>query len=99
MMPSPSGHLHINGLQLYYEAHGELGASEAMPLLLIPGAFQSTDSMKRWVAGTSQRHLSFLESGRAAMWWIDEHGVLAHAVASNGDLAGLFAWWRAQSGG
>jgi pimeloyl-ACP methyl ester carboxylesterase len=49
-MPSRSGHLPINGLQLYYEAHGELGASEALPLLLIPGAFQSTDSMKRWVA-------------------------------------------------
>jgi pimeloyl-ACP methyl ester carboxylesterase len=50
MMPSRSGHLPINGLHLYYEVHGELGASEAMPLLLIPGAFQSTDSMKRWVA-------------------------------------------------
>jgi pimeloyl-ACP methyl ester carboxylesterase len=48
--PSRSGHLPINGLQLYYEAHGELGASEAVPLLLMPGGFQSTNSMKRWVA-------------------------------------------------
>jgi pimeloyl-ACP methyl ester carboxylesterase len=47
---SSGGHLPINGLQLYYEAHGELGASEAMPLLLIPGAFLSADSMKQWVA-------------------------------------------------
>jgi hypothetical protein len=39
--PSRSGHLPINGLQLYYEAHGELGASKAVPLLLIPGAFLS----------------------------------------------------------
>lgn len=49
MKPSHSGHLPINGLQLYYEARGEFGASEAVPLLLIPGAFQSTDWMKRWV--------------------------------------------------
>ena len=49
--PSRSGHLPINGLQLYYEAHGELGASGTVPLLLIPGAFLSTDSMKQWVAG------------------------------------------------
>jgi len=51
MRPSRRGHLPINGLELYYEAHGELAASEAVPLLLIPGAFLSTDSMKQWVAG------------------------------------------------
>jgi pimeloyl-ACP methyl ester carboxylesterase len=50
MKPSHSGHLPVNGLQLYYEAHGELGASGSVPLLLIPGAFLSTDSMKQWVA-------------------------------------------------
>ena len=37
MEPSRSGHLPINGLQLYYEMHGELGGSESTPLLLIPG--------------------------------------------------------------
>src|SRR6187397_1133638 len=50
MKPSRSGHLPINGLQLYYEAHGELGAAGTVPLLLIPGAFLSTDSMQQWVA-------------------------------------------------
>jgi pimeloyl-ACP methyl ester carboxylesterase len=50
MEPSRSGHLPVNGLHLYYEAHGELGASAAVPLLLIPGAFGSTDSMAPWVA-------------------------------------------------
>jgi hypothetical protein len=30
--PSP-----INGLQLYHEAHGDLGGSKTVPLLLIPG--------------------------------------------------------------
>ena len=51
MKPSSSGLLPINGLQLYYEAHGELDDSETAPLLLIPGGFMSTDSMKQWVAG------------------------------------------------
>src|SRR5262245_23865966 len=50
MEPSRSGHLPINGLQLFYEVHGELGASDTVPLLLIPGAFMSTDSMQRWTA-------------------------------------------------
>src|SRR5215467_12289391 len=49
MAPSRSGHLPINGLQLYYEVHGELGAAGVVPLLLIPGAFLSTESMQRWV--------------------------------------------------
>lgn len=48
--PSRSGHLPINGLKLYYEVYGELGKSKTAPLLLIPGAFLSTDSMKPWVA-------------------------------------------------
>jgi len=47
---SRSGYLPINGLKLYYEVHGELGKSKTAPLLLIPGAFLSTDSMKHWVA-------------------------------------------------
>jgi pimeloyl-ACP methyl ester carboxylesterase len=47
---SRSGHLPINGLELYYEVYGALGKSRRPPLLLIPGAFQSTDSMKPWAA-------------------------------------------------
>jgi pimeloyl-ACP methyl ester carboxylesterase len=47
---SRSGYLPINGLKLYYELYGELGKSKTPPLLLMPGAFQSTDSMKPWVA-------------------------------------------------
>ncbi len=48
--PSRSGHLPINGLSLYYEVHGELGRSNSSPLLLIPGGFMATDSMKSWVS-------------------------------------------------
>jgi pimeloyl-ACP methyl ester carboxylesterase len=44
-----SGHLPINGLDLFYEVHGELGASPTPPLLLIPGAFMATTSMTPWV--------------------------------------------------
>lgn len=44
-----SGHLPINGLNLYHEVYGELGASKTPPLLLIPGAFMATDSMTSWV--------------------------------------------------
>jgi len=48
--PLRSGHLPINGLNLYYEVYGELGTSTVSPLLLIPGAFMATDSMKSWVS-------------------------------------------------
>lgn len=48
--PSRSDHLPINGLTLYYEVYGELGTSKTSPLLLIPGAFMATDSMKSWLS-------------------------------------------------
>jgi pimeloyl-ACP methyl ester carboxylesterase len=47
--PSSNGHLPINGLSLYHEVYGELGKSKTSPLLLIPGSFMATDSMKSWV--------------------------------------------------
>jgi pimeloyl-ACP methyl ester carboxylesterase len=50
MKPSRNGHLPINGLSLYYEVYGELGKLKTSPLLLIPGAFMATDSMKSWVS-------------------------------------------------
>ena len=49
-VPSRNGRLPINGLSLYYEVHGELGTSRTSPLLLIPGAFMSTDSMASWAS-------------------------------------------------
>jgi len=48
--PSRSGHLPINGLSLYHEVYGELGKSKASPLLLVPGGFMATESMKSWVS-------------------------------------------------
>jgi pimeloyl-ACP methyl ester carboxylesterase len=52
--PSRNGYLPINGLNLYYEVYGDLGASRA-PLLLIPGAFMATDSMQAWTNAFAQR--------------------------------------------
>ena len=48
--PARSGHVPINGLNLYYEVYGELGTSKVPPLLLIPGAFMASDSMPSWVS-------------------------------------------------
>ena len=53
--PSSNGHLPINGLSLYHEVHGELGTSTRPPLLLIPGAFMATDSMKSWVSALADK--------------------------------------------
>lgn len=45
---TPHGaHLQINGLNLYYEVYGDLRPSEP-PLLLVPGAFMATGSMRTW---------------------------------------------------
>jgi pimeloyl-ACP methyl ester carboxylesterase len=54
MKPSHSGHLPINGLNLYHEVYGELGRSTVPPLLLIPGAFMATDSMTSWVSAFAE---------------------------------------------
>ena len=51
--PSRDGYLPINGLNLYHEVYGELGTSKP-PLLLIPGAFMATDSMKAWTDAFAQ---------------------------------------------
>jgi pimeloyl-ACP methyl ester carboxylesterase len=55
VQPARNGHLQINGLSLYHEVYGELGKSKTSPLLLIPGAFMATDSMKSWVSAFAGR--------------------------------------------
>jgi hypothetical protein len=46
---------------------------------------------------TVGRYRCVLVSGRAEMWWTNQaDGVLGHAVALDGDLGALFAWWRAR---
>jgi hypothetical protein len=41
------------------------------------------------------RYRCIIERAHAALWWTNERGELAHAVAPDADLAALFAWWRA----
>ncbi|WP_280258365.1 alpha/beta fold hydrolase [Nocardia wallacei] len=48
MTPTRSGHLPLNGLNIYYEVYG--GESKTLPLLLIPGGFMATGSMASWVS-------------------------------------------------
>ncbi|MEJ8278011.1 alpha/beta fold hydrolase [Pseudonocardia spirodelae] len=48
-MPITTGHLEVDGVAIYHEIHGELGGSP--PLLVLAGAFMSTDAMGAWVAG------------------------------------------------
>jgi len=45
------------------------------------------------------RYRCRIEDRAAAIWWTDEKGVVAHAVAGDDDLALLFAWWRAHRNG
>ncbi|WP_203644465.1 alpha/beta hydrolase [Streptomyces sp. SID14478] len=40
----------VDGVSLYHEVYGEPGTSTTVPLLLIPGAYMGTDSMKPWVS-------------------------------------------------
>ena len=54
MTATSSGHVPINGLDLYHEVFGALGASASPPLLLIPGAFMATDSMATWAAAFAE---------------------------------------------
>jgi len=49
-----SGHLPINGLNLYYEVHGDVGTAQTPPLLLIPGAFMAANSMTSWTNAFSR---------------------------------------------
>jgi pimeloyl-ACP methyl ester carboxylesterase len=48
--PTRTGHLPINGMNVYFETYGELGNSKPFPLLLMSGSFMGTDSMKSWVS-------------------------------------------------
>jgi len=44
------------------------------------------------------RYACRIVAGRAAMWWtVDGPGLVAHATATDGDLASLFAWWESHS--
>jgi len=48
-------------------------------------------------AQTAGRYRCVIMSGRAEIWWTNQHrGLLGHAVALDSDLGALFTWWRAR---
>ena len=73
---SRNGHLPINGLSLYHEVYGELGESKTSPLLLIPGSFMATNSMKSWVSAFAGK--------RAAIVFDQQNPLLAHNIPPDG---------------
>ena len=101
--PSRNGHLPINGLNLYYEVYGDLGARKH-PLLLIPGAFMATDSMKTWAAAFArdrpvivfdqQGHGRTPDTSREMSYeqFADDAAALLHKL--NVDRADVMGWSR-----
>ncbi len=65
----------------------------------LPSCARGVPDERAWSTAASPdaavgRYRCRFEGGRAAMWWT-RGDRLVHAVASDGDLAGLFSWWRA----
>ena len=64
-----------------------------------PACARGVADERAWSAPASPdaavgRYRCRFERGRAAMWWT-RGDRLVHAVARDGDLGGLFSWWRA----
>ena len=84
-----------SSLHVYSGAAGARPAARRGPPACATGR-EDERAWSRLVAPTLVvgRYRCRLEGGRAAIWWTDDHGVLAHAVAADHDLSHLFAWWR-----
>jgi hypothetical protein len=81
------------------EAYTIAAGAVARPASGAPACALGAPDERSWSGGSSPdvaigRYRCRLEQGRAAMWWT-RGDRLAHALAPNGDLAALFAWWRA----
>ena len=81
-------------LHAYSAAVGARPAARRGP----PACATGHDDERAWsrpVAPTRVvgRYRCRLEGERAAIWWTDDHGVLAHAVTADHDLSHVFAWW------
>lgn len=80
-------------------AYVRAAGAEAEPRSGPPACASGRADERSWSVSTAPdaavgRYRCRLESGRAAMWWTQD-GRLFHATARDGDLAALFAWWRA----
>jgi hypothetical protein len=81
------------------EAYHREARADAAPRSGPPLCARGVPDERAWSTAASPaliagRYRCRFEHGRAAMWWTHANR-LTHAVASDGDLAGLFAWWRA----
>ncbi|HEY5170162.1 MAG TPA: hypothetical protein VIK54_00385 [Acidimicrobiia bacterium] len=75
------------------------GAAVVTPRSGPPACARGVPDERAWSTAAAPdaavgRYRCRFEDGRAAMWWT-RGDRLVHAVASDGDLAGLFSWWRA----
>jgi hypothetical protein len=85
-----------NEITAYVEATGaRLGAAAGPPVCAHGHDEERSWSRPSAPAVAVGRYTCRLEHGAPAMWWTDDHGVLAYATTDTGDLAQLFAWWRA----
>ncbi len=80
-------------------AYRRAAAADAAPKSGPPACARGVPDERTWSVAASPaaaagRYRCRFERGRAAMWWT-RGDVLVHAVARDGDLAGLFTWWRA----
>jgi hypothetical protein len=81
--------------KFYASAAGGRGLTHRGP----PACASGHDDERAWSRPVAPhravgRYRCRIEGGHAALWWTDEFGIVAHAVAADHDLAQLFAWWR-----
>jgi hypothetical protein len=77
--------------------------SVSHPTTGAPACAKGAEDERSWSRPTEPRvavgrYACRVEQGRAAMWWtVDDRGLLAHAIATDADLASLYAWWESHS--
>ena len=90
---------------VYLDASGSTATSPTSrsPASGVVGCLRNVPDERAWSRPSTPRRAvgrfaCGVVRGRAAMWWtVAGRGLLAHAVARNGDLAPLFRWWLAHS--
>src|SRR5206468_2520199 len=80
-------------------AYRRAAGADLAPRSGSPACARGVPDERAWSSAASPsaavgRYRCRVERGRAAMWWTSGDR-LVHAVARDGDLAGLFSWWRA----
>ncbi len=80
-------------------AYVRAAGPEAQPRSGPPACASGSADERSWSISSAPeaavgRYRCRVEAGHAAMWWTQD-GRLFHATARDGDLAALFAWWRA----